>query len=79
MTKRKGAFMSRLGYYCRSCQHFRENIHDSLTRHVLAAKDSLCEMDQDPFGNCQCSHYLPLTLIKIKAANLNSIKEAANY
>lgn len=71
--------MSRLGYYCKSCQHFRENIHDSLTRHILAAKDSLCEMDQDPYGSCQCVHYLPLALIRIKTANRDPIKEVANY
>lgn len=71
--------MSRLGYYCRSCQHFRENIHDSLTRHILAAKDSLCEMDQDPFGNCQCVHYVPLKVRKVHAARHDHVKEVVNY
>lgn len=52
--------MSRLGYGCRSCRHFRENISDSITRHILAAKDTLCEMEQDPFGPCICGHYAPL-------------------
>lgn len=52
--------MSKLGYVCRSCRHFRENISDSVTRHILAAKESLCEMEQDPFGSFLCPHYAPL-------------------
>ena len=71
--------MSKLGYYCRSCQHFRENIHDSLTRHILAAKDSLCEMDQDPFGNCQCTHYAPFKVKKIKNAKHHHVGKVVNY
>jgi hypothetical protein len=52
--------MSRLGYVCRSCRYFRENISNSVTRHILAAKESLCEMEQDPFGSFLCQHYAPL-------------------
>jgi len=52
--------MSRLGYACRSCRHFRENIRDPVTRHVLAAKETLCEKGQDPFGGFLCGNYEPL-------------------
>jgi hypothetical protein len=75
--------MSRLGYACRSCRHFRENISDSITRHILAAKDSLCEMEQDPFGSCLCAYYAPLEVETQHGTRViakhNDVRDVANY
>ena len=76
--------MSRLGYYCRSCRYFRENISSSLKRHILAAKRSLCEMEQDPFGNCLCSHYEQLKTEKMAGNRAvhpkhSDVRDAINY
>jgi len=76
------ASMSRLGYACRSCRHFRENISDPVTRHVLAAKETLCEKGQDPFGGFLCGNYEPLHMKnhndKRLAARQKEMTKAAN-
>lgn len=56
--------MSRLGYWCKSCGYFRENIPDTITRHILAAKDSLCTEGEDPFDGGLCLHFATFEEVK---------------
>ena len=76
--------MSRLGYWCKSCGCFRENIPDTLTRHILAAKDSLCTEGQDPFDGGLCLHFATLEEVKkrkkrYEAFKRYDIKAVVNY
>jgi hypothetical protein len=76
--------MSRLGYRCKFCGCFRENISDTLTRHILAAKDSLCTEGQDPFEGGLCSHFATFEEVKktrgrYLGAKRHEIRDAVNY
>ena len=76
--------MSRLGYWCKSCGCFRENIDDMLTRHVLAAKDVLCLEGEDPFGNGLCAGFSTFEEVKKKIQRSKSgssadVKHVVNY
>lgn len=49
--------MSRMGFWCRACGCFRENIDDMVDRHVLAAKKILCAKGEDPFASGLCAGF----------------------
>jgi hypothetical protein len=58
--------MSRMGYWCKACACFRENIEDALTRHVLAVRDILCTEEEDPFANGLCAGFMTFAEAKKK-------------
>jgi hypothetical protein len=75
--------MSRLGYWCRSCGCFRENIQDARTRHILAAKETLCTEGEDPFGNGLCSEFASFEEVRkrkrYRAARRDHLNDVVNY
>jgi len=82
--RKRGIVMSRLGYWCKSCGCFRENIQDNLTRHILAAKDILCAEGQDPFGNGLCAYFASFEEAKKRkerhaAFKRNVLGDVVNY
>ena len=66
--------MSRLGYWCKPCGCFRENIPDAVTRHILAAKDSLCTEGEDPFDGGLCVHFATFEEVKKRKKRYETFK-----
>jgi hypothetical protein len=56
--------MSRMGFWCKECGCFRENIEDNVDRHVLAAKEILCAEGEDPFASGLCSGFATFKEVK---------------
>lgn len=70
--------MSRMGFWCKECGCFRENIRNSVDRHVLAAKDTLCAEGEDPFASGLCSGFATFAEFRKRKKRV-SYQKASGY
>jgi hypothetical protein len=67
-----------MGFWCKACGCFRENITDNVDRHVLAAKQILCAEGEDPFASGLCSGFATFEEAKKRKKRLR-YQKAAGY